>query len=745
MTLSKIDNYLFDKLDYQSLLDTVIELNRLIDVRQFADYWHEGVESLYQDLGAQFASLHFTEIPKDFEADTIRIGDPPAEILSTIEHWEKSTDLQPLDESLHKNGAGPYLMHHESGWHVINFPFVLHSIQRGTLTFAWEAPKPPSMGITEQIQQIVQMFGSNGMRANQLLLTRSDREGSDLLYMIAQELTSTLDLNTVLNKATETVRMVLNAQASTLFRVDRNHNELIFMIPKGAAASVLEEERIPMDQGVVGWVATRGEPLIVNDTSASELFQSNVDSQTGFKTRNILCVPLLIQEETVGVLEVLNKEGSSGFTQEDEEWLTRVGSQVAIAFENAQLFAKEQARADELDTLNSVSQTINSELNVSVILDKITQSVFDILSASRSELLLVSPDRRHVNLVSSAGLKAESAEVDWQLPIGKGLPGWCIKHNQPLNLGRADEDERYVAWPELQPLGAFSVAAVPLTHRDKVIGTIVVYSVTNRPYDSDKLELLQTFANQAAISLRNAELYQSLRAEQERIIRAQEEVRHQLARDLHDNTAQMLSFIIMNLDLTRQMLPKHDNESIRAELDRLEELARQANREVRTLLFELRPIILESRGLIPALHSYHNQLNESMSCKIHLDAKPLNFQIKLGGASTIFTIIQEAVNNIRKHAKANNIWIQVKADDKNLIFSVDDDGVGFDFDSTIENYDGQGSFGLLNMHERAVMLNGGLEITSPRAGHKGGTSVTGFIPLSVLHDDETPPPDPMFF
>lgn len=745
MPLSKVDNPSSEQFDSQSIVQTLVKLNQLIDERQFTDFWYVGVELLCRDFGAQFASLHLTELPKDLDTDTIRIGEPLSEIMSRIDFWEESIDAQPSVNGSHNSSLPPYLTHSEADWHAINFPFVFNSVPRGALTFVWQRPEPFPRAVADEVHQLVQLFGSNGMRANQLLLTHSDREGSDLLYMIAQELTSTLDLTTVLNKATETVRTVLNAQAATLFSVDSGHKDLIFMIPKGDKASELEKRRMPMGQGVVGWVATHGKPLIVNDTSTSSLFHPSLDSETGFKTRNILCVPLLIQDETVGVLEVLNKEGGIGFTPEDEEWLTRIGSQVAIAFENAQLFEKERARADELDTLNAVSQTINSELDVSVILDKITQSVFDILSANRSELLLVSPDRRYLNLVSSAGLKADNAEIDWQLPINKGIPGWCVENNLPVTLGRVGDDERYVAWPDLQPLGGFSVAAVPLTHRDKVIGAIAVYSVSNRPYDNDKLDLLQTFANQASISLRNAELYQSLRVEQERIIRAQEEVRHQLARDLHDNTAQMLSFIIMNLDLTRKMLTDYDIDKIRAELDRLEELARQANREIRTLLFELRPIILESRGLIPALHSYNNQLNQSMSSKIHLDAKPLGFQIKLAGASTIFTIIQEAVNNIRKHAKASNIWIQIKVNEENLTFCIEDDGIGFDFDTTIENYDGRGSFGLLNMHERAVMLEGGLEINSPRPGHSQGTCVVGYIPISVLRDDETPPPNPIFF
>lgn len=736
---------LLEEINSDALLRIVCRLNRLIDNHQFADYWRSGIEQLCGALRAQAVRIYLLDPTQDMDPAGLIHGEIPRGAFEQIQKWESRLDVNVTSSNGDTGDVlPPFSAATVDDVQVVCFPIVLNAIVRGAVTVVWSVPGSSTSHVAPLIHQILQLYGSNGLRANQLLVTHRSLERSNLLYLIAQDLTRTLELTTVLNQTTQMAASVLNAQASTLFRVDHQNQELVFMIIKGAAASVLEEERMPLTQGVAGWVATHGRPLIVNDTTNSSHFDSEIDSQTGFNTQNILCVPLRIQERTVGVLEVLNKEEEGGFTAEDEAWLTTMGNQVAIAFENAQLFAREQERVSELATLNTVSQTINSQLDVSVILDKITQSVLDILSASRSELLLVSEDRRFLNLVSSAGLRSNEESSEFRIPMGHGLAGWSAANNLPVSVRRVGLDKRYVPRPGLPQLEVMSAAAVPLVHRGRVIGAIAVFAGDKAPYDEDRLDLLQTFANQAAISLQNANLYQSLQAEQERIIKAQEEVRHQLARDLHDNTAQMLSLIIMNLDLAKQMLSDSEPNAVEEELDRLEDLARQANREIRTLLFELRPIILESRGLIPALDSYHHQLNQSMESVVHVDTEQLPFQIKLQGASTIFSIVQEAVNNIRKHANAKNIWIRVYIDQNDLHFNIEDDGIGFDVEETIGSYDGLGSFGLLNMHERAAMLGGQLHVYSPRPNGTNGTFVAGAIPIHKLKSDEKQVPSPPY-
>jgi signal transduction histidine kinase len=546
------------------LFTETLQLNHLLDEYCLQEYWQRTVEILCTTVKAKAVSLRLLEQDPLLSSTIIRVGELAPSTITYLEGWEKSA-VTALDSACYtwltvdNNGDS----NGECSDRALHLYIVVEQVLRATMSFIFAKEQTLRTLTEDELSGAVHFFAINGLRSQQLHATQKRLDQVHLLYQISQAITSTLDLKTVFHQTTELAASILQAKAATLFSIDTKQRELVFMVTKGAAAQALEEKRIPLTHGVVGWVAMHGQPLIVNNTQKSKLFNSAVDSQTGFSTRNIVCVPLRIQDRTVGVLEVLNKETEEGFTSADAEWLTTMGQQIAIALENAQL-------------------------------------------------------------------------------------------------------------------------------------------------------------------------YENLRQEQDRIIKAQEEVRNQLARELHDNTAQMLSLIIMNLDLARQLLEKGKLEKVASELQRIEEYAKQANREVRTLLFELRPIILESRGLIPALHAYHRQLQASMDCNIYLDAPSLSFEITLQGANIIFSIIQEAINNIRKHARARNVWVRVSTNAEYLRFDIEDDGIGFDSEMVSGNYEERGSFGLLNMRERAAMLAGYIEIQSPRTHAAKGTLITGFIPLSGI-------------
>lgn len=715
------------------------DLNRLVEEQRFAEYWQSGIDLVCEAADAPAARLYLFESLHTFGNKVWQRGHMPTFVLQQIEHWEHTVAVAQTHPPKRLAMGGEYA--------VLHIQLVVDSVLRGVFSLVFEQEDAQAIPQSEQaaLQELSCFVFNSGLRAHYLLDAQEKFERVNLLYMITQDLTGTLELTSVLNQTTYMAASMLNAQASTLYRVDAETNELIFMITKGEAAHILEEKRMPINQGVAGWVATHGESLIVNDAAASPLFDASVDMQTGFTTRSILCVPLRIQERTVGVLEVMNKENSHGFTEDDKEWLSVIGRQVAISLENARLFTREQEKVSELATLSEVSQTINSELDVSIILDKITHSILEILAADRSELLLVGDRSDCLELRSSAGYgEREDGETRY-IQLDEDVATWCTRYQDAYNKPSFASNVASFPWADLPELQQSTGIMVPLTHRENIIGIIVVYSLTRQYFEGEKRALLQTFANQAAIAIQNAKLYQNLRAEQERIIKAQEEVRHQLARELHDNTAQMLALIIMNLDMVRQALQSGRIEHSLGEIDQLEELARQANREVRTLLFELRPIILESRGLIPALEAYVRQLSASLECDLHLQAFPLQFQINLKAANAIFSIVQEAVNNIRKHASASNVWIRVHHDEESLYFEVEDDGAGFNLDETMKQYDLNSSFGLLNMRERASLLGGKLHILSPAPQSEKGTLIRGAIPLYKVRHQDSPtsnqPPD----
>jgi len=231
-------------------------------------------------------------------------------------------------------------------------------------------------------------------------------------------------------------------------------------------------------------------------------------------------------------------------------------------------------------------------------------------------------------------------------------------------------------------------------------------------------------ANYALVALQNAQLIQDLRSERTKLLSKEEEVRHQLARDLHDGPAQALAAITMNAEFIKRLLER-DPSRVLTELDKLGALAKRTTHEVRTMLFELRPLALETQGLGETLHQYFERF-QSNTTKIILEAEDLHITLDTKTEGTLFNIIQEAVNNALKHARAEHIWVRVKHVGATVETVIKDDGRGFDLQKVKETYDKRGSFGLLNIEERAKLVNGSAEISSTPGN---GTNVRVIVPV----------------
>jgi signal transduction histidine kinase len=147
------------------------------------------------------------------------------------------------------------------------------------------------------------------------------------------------------------------------------------------------------------------------------------------------------------------------------------------------------------------------------------------------------------------------------------------------------------------------------------------------------------------------------------------------------------------------------------------------------MLFTLRPLVLESQGLIAALESMAEKMHETYNQKVIIDADPdLVSQLEQGKQGVVFYIAEEAVNNARKHARAARVWVRLKVAGEELaLLEIQDDGIGFNLTSVDSNYENRGSLGMVNMRERAELLNGVLQIESAN-GH--GTCIRVLIPLS---------------
>jgi signal transduction histidine kinase len=212
------------------------------------------------------------------------------------------------------------------------------------------------------------------------------------------------------------------------------------------------------------------------------------------------------------------------------------------------------------------------------------------------------------------------------------------------------------------------------------------------------------------------------------MVEVHEEARKKLARDLHDGPTQSVSAMAMRLNLTRRMLER-DPKAAADEIVKIEELAHRTTKEIRHMLFTLRPLVLESQGLSAALISMAEKMRETFSQNmiVNVDER-LAQQLEMGKQGVIFYIVEEAVNNARKHARASNVWVTLRSLEAGLaLLEIRDDGIGFDVKSIAKSYDKRGSLGMVNLRERTELVNGLMNIDSVLGK---GTKIQVYIPLT---------------
>jgi signal transduction histidine kinase len=213
---------------------------------------------------------------------------------------------------------------------------------------------------------------------------------------------------------------------------------------------------------------------------------------------------------------------------------------------------------------------------------------------------------------------------------------------------------------------------------------------------------------------------QDLRRERDKLIDTEESVRKDLQMELHDGLAQTMAAMTMRAAIAAKLVAI-DTEKATTEIKELEAQLREATRGVRTLLYELRPLVLESQGLVAALETYIAKLQKPGAPHISLEVHNFTGRLDHRAEISVFGIVQEAVNNILKHAQATTVVITISGSPERLHMTIKDNGKGFDPKQVQEKYAQRGSFGLLNMQERAARIGGELQITS-QAGQ--GATVT---------------------
>jgi signal transduction histidine kinase len=404
-----------------------------------------------------------------------------------------------------------------------------------------------------------------------------------------------------------------------------------------------------------------------------------------------------------------------------ERWSTSNRTSVALA-EQQRLDALAEANAyrDQMRALYEVAYTLSTTSNYQNVLNVALAECHKLVPYTCGLVLLSTGEPDTLFVAASHNLTERDRAQ--RLTVGKGQVGQALRAADPSIVEDISLD------PEVLPIEALArcraACFIPLRSGINTYGVMIVASAVAGAFDEEQLGKLVALASYALVALQNAQLIFDLRQEREKLLSKEEQVRHQLARDLHDGPAQALAAITMNVEFIKRLLER-EPARVLPELDKLGALAKRTTHEVRTMLFELRPLVLETQGLDVTLAQYLERF-QGNGTQIILEAENVSAQLDTKTEGTLFNIIQESINNALKHARADHIWVRIKQTESAIETEVQDDGRGFDLAKIRNSYEKRGSFGLLNIEERASLVGGIAEMESSPGK---GTTVRVIVPL----------------
>ncbi len=383
--------------------------------------------------------------------------------------------------------------------------------------------------------------------------------------------------------------------------------------------------------------------------------------------------------------------------------------------------------------LNTIATVVSQSLDLDTILGSALDKTLEIMKANIGGILLLDEERQMLCYRVHRGLSNKYVG-EMCLRLGEGIAGRVAQTGEAILAEDISMDPR-AARPDLiatEELRAF--ASVPLRSKEKVLGVINIASHEARKFSSEDVQLLDSIAAQIAIAVENARLHQEVQRKEEirgellrEIFSIQEEERRRIARELHDETSQVLASLTANLEAVSGMLPDSADKT-RTILRKAQALSVSILDEIHRLIYELRPSLLDDLGLVAATRWLADISLRQAGIAVNFRTVGQERRLPSQLEATLFRVIQEGVHNIARHAHAKNAGLSLHFKKSTIRVHIKDDGRGFDVEEAISSKDRPRGLGLLGMKERVELVNGTLSIRSRPGG--GGTEISIEIPLN---------------
>jgi two-component system, NarL family, sensor histidine kinase DevS len=532
-----------------------------------------------------------------------------------------------------------------------------------------------------------------------------------LLTQVSAALSSSLDLDRTLKEILERMNALVAFDAATVFLLDDSRTELHVKAAIGVQVALKEVKSFKVGEGVVGWVVRHGATALIQDSSKDARYKVTGPER---RAKTVLAAPLRAQDNLLGAL-VLVRAAKEPFGTEHQRLVEAIASQAAVAIDHARLFETERASRRRAEALLATAQAGSEAVTTPELLQRAVTQVAFAMRATAAAVILPDEEGEIIEAAFDAsdppafGFESLRSQPIGTLPLMASVgeaarPLVLLRTTRPALL-----DDAFWSRSEAQ-----AVAAVPVRWQGRMIATLLVGFADAERLTPSELELLDEIGRQVALGMERLRLQAQVQEQQNDMAVVAE--RNRIARDMHDGLVQYVYALGLQLEHARDLAASQPDAVPPVLSGSIQQLNHVLS-EMRTFIYQLRPIIMKEKEIGEWVLDLCNQFQQATSISVDaaVGASPVE-ELSPEISIALFRIIQEALANIYKHAEATHASLSLDfgADGARLV--IEDDGKGFDVDARPAPGIERGR-GLPNIEERVHELGATLTLESaPGAG-----------------------------
>jgi putative nucleotidyltransferase with HDIG domain len=334
-----------------------------------------------------------------------------------------------------------------------------------------------------------------------------------LLLELGQAFHSTLELDPLLASILKKIQGAVRSQGGSLWLLNADRTELKCTHAIGPESEDVVQRVIPAGEFMMAYAASNGSAIRIDDIHSDSGWSRQFAPILRIRTRSIIIAPLVARAEVLGVINVINKLGTSAFTPEDQELLVALAGHAAVAIQNAQLYEREQRNGQRQQLLDQISRYLQETIDIQVLIPRVFSEVNKAIQAEGQSIWLVNGETGNIDCRFATGPGADEVRKV-SVPMGKGILGATVEKQEPLLIADAQNDARLFRGADAKTgFVTRTMMSVPMVRQGQSIGAIqAVNKRGGQLFTQDDLDLLRSIADSAALAIENARLFTDLQA-----------------------------------------------------------------------------------------------------------------------------------------------------------------------------------------------------------------------------------------